>query len=34
VCAFIADAFEALDDEAGHDAMLEQALAALDEGAI
>ena len=34
VRAFIADAFEALKDEAQHDALLDQALAALDEEAI
>jgi len=34
VRAFIADAFEALDDDAEHDALLEKALAALDEGAV
>lgn len=34
VRAFIADAFEAMEDEGEHDALLDKALAALDEGAI
>jgi Fe-S cluster assembly protein SufD len=34
VRAFIADAFEALDDPVRHDALLEQALAALDEEVV